>query len=221
MNNDNQSSVVKTRNITLGSIVAWILGVGSALAGVGMIASKPLAGVLYLLVAVVLIPPVSRGVQNKLHISLSRSLKVVIVVVLFVIIGTNMAGSSAPKTAVTSTFNTVTNQAPETNEVAIKVTAPKIIADYKANEVSADASYKGKLIEVKGTVDTIAKDITDTPYITLSSGDPYGFERVQCMFTKDQESELSSVSKGQSITLQGRVSGKLGNVLVRECSIVK
>jgi hypothetical protein len=221
MNNDNQSSEVKTKNITLGSIVAWVLGVGSALAGFGMIVSKPLAGVLYLLVAVILIPPVSRGGQNKLHISLSRSLKVVIVIILFFIIGTNMAGSTTPKTAVISNSKTASNQAPETNEVAIKVTASKIIADYKANEVSADATYKGKLIDVKGTVDKIAKDITDTPYITLSGGNQYGFESVQCMFTKDQEAELSSVSKGQSITLEGRVSGKLGNILVRECKIVK
>jgi glucan phosphoethanolaminetransferase (alkaline phosphatase superfamily) len=221
MNNVNQSSEVKTKNITLGSIIAWIFGLGNALAGIGFIVSNLLVGVLYLLIAIILIPPISRGVQNKLNIRLSSGLKFVIVIVLLVIIGTNMSGSSDIKNNVTSTSNVTTNQTSETSEVAIKVTAAKIIADYKANEVSADAIYKGKLVEISGTVDAIAKDITDTPYITLSSGDPYAFEKVQCMFSNDQESELASISKGQLITLQGRVSGKLMNIVVENCKIVK
>lgn len=216
MNNTNQSSEVKTKNITLSGVIAWILGIGCILTGINTIGSKPLVGILYFLSAIILIPPISRGIQEKLHIKLSKSLKVLIVLILLITIASITGKSGTPKTEVVSNSQKQT----AVPEQAIKVTASKLVADYKANEVSADLAYKGKLIEVKGTIDTIGKDIIDTPYIALSDGSPYSFERVQCMFTKEQETELSAISKGQSITLQGRMSGKLGNVIVRECRIV-
>lgn len=216
MNNTNQPSEVKTKNITLGSIIGWLVGIGAALAALGTISSKPLVGTLYIIVAIILIPPVSRWIEAQTHMRLSKGVKILAVLVLLGVIGANVNGPSSSN-AVGSDSTKTAVQA----EQAIQVTAPKIIADYKANEVSADAMYKGKLIEVKGIVSNIAKDIVDTPYITLSSGEQYGIESVQCMFTKEQEAELAGITKGKSITLQGRVSGKLMNVIVRECGIVQ
>lgn len=219
MNNTNQSSEVKTKNITLGSIIAWVLGVGSALAGVSMIGSKPLAGVLYLLVAIVLIPPISRGIQSKLNISLSRSVKVLIVLVLFFIIGTTMAGPSSPKIETANNTSNASNQATPVEE-AIKVSAVSLSQQYDDNKVAADAKYEGKLVEVSGVIDNIGKDITDTPYVSLK-GRTNSLFGVQCMFPRADETQLADLSKGKSITLQGRVSGELiGNVVVRECKII-
>ncbi len=138
-------------------------------------------------------------------------------VVLFLAI---ILAASGDDTTTTPTAKTPVKEAAST-EQPIVVTATKLLADYKANEVAADATYKTKLIEVKGTVSTIGKDILDAPYIALTNGEPYSIESVQCMFAKTDEPQLATVTKGQSITLQGRVSGKLGNVLVRECKIVK
>lgn len=103
MNDTNQSSEVKTKNITLVSIIAWVLGVGCVLTGIGTLISKPLVGILYLLAAAVLIPPVCRSIQKKMNINLSRNVKILIVVILFFIIGTSMTDSSAPKNEVAST----------------------------------------------------------------------------------------------------------------------
>ena len=104
---------------------------------------------------------------------------------------------------------------------AIKVAALQLSSDYKDNEIAADAKYKNKLIEVTGIVDSIGKDILDTPYISLQSYEYAIIDHVQCMFSKSQEPELATVSKGQRIVLKGTVSGKLGNVLVKGCVIVK
>lgn len=217
MNNTNQSSEVKTKNITLGSIIGWLVGIGATLAALGTISTKPVVGTLYIIIALILIPPVSKWIEGQTHIRLSKSVKVLVVLVLLGVIGANMNGTTSSPTATKNDSSKPAVQA----EQAIQVTAIKLIADYKANEVSADAMYEGKLIEVKGTVHTIAKDILDMPYITLSSGDPYGIESVQCVFTKEQEEELAGISKGKPITLQGRVSGKLMNVIVRECRIIQ
>ena len=103
----------------------------------------------------------------------------------------------------------------------MKVTAMQIINDYKDNGVAADAKYKNKLVEVSGVVDTIDKDILDTPYIALESYEYAIVDRIQCMFSKSDEVQLATVAKGQQITLRGNVEGKLGNVIIRDCQIVK
>lgn len=119
--------------------------------------------------------------------------------------------------------STATGGAQEaTPEVALTVTASKLTADYKDNEVAADAKYKDKLLEISGTVDTIGKDVLDTPYISFQTDNQYEIiNRIQCMFGKNDIAALSSVTKGQKITLRGTGGGKLGNIVVNGCTIVK
>jgi len=102
----------------------------------------------------------------------------------------------------------------------IEITAPQLYSAYKANQVAADAKYKGVVLNVRGIVDSIGKDILDTPYITLSSGGAYEIWGVQCMFSKEYEAELARLVKGQGVTVQGRCSGYLINVILRDCILV-
>lgn len=103
-------------------------------------------------------------------------------------------------------------------EQAIAVMATKLYADYRANEISADNTYKGKLVEVSGTVDNIGKDILDKPYISLKSDDIIG--SVQCMLDDSAVAEAGTLAEGTKVTMRGRVSGLLGNVLVKNCTLV-
>lgn len=164
-----------------------------------------------------------RVAKNKEWMKKHPILTGIIVLLLIGFVGSLFNDDSKPSQSVAT--ETKTEVAPEQSkapaEEVVKVTASKMIADYKANEISADATYKGKLVAVSGSVGSIAKDIMDNPYITITNDEAYSFESVQCVFSKSQEAELAGVSKKQAITLQGRVSGKLGNVIVRECSIVK
>lgn len=134
--------------------------------------------------------------------------------VLFLVIGLSSGDSSDPSTVSSGSASTQ-------SVVAIKVSAEQIVGDYKDNGVAADAKYKDKLVEISGVVDTIDKDILDTPYITLESYKYAIVDRVQCMFSRADEAQLAAVAKGQNITLQGTVSGKLGNVVVKDCKIIK
>lgn len=101
---------------------------------------------------------------------------------------------------------------------AVIIAAENLVAAYEQNEVSADTSYKNKTLEVSGTIETIGKDIVDTPYVALKGprDSPWG---VQCMFHEDQISVLSGLKKGQKVTLVGVGQGKLGNVLLRDCRV--
>lgn len=220
MNNTNQSSEVKTKNLTLSSALSWILGIIFGITAISMVGSQPFAGLIVLIAAIIVFPPTYKVIEGKLHLSLSRGLKITSVLILLIIAGTLMP--NVPRLAPTSTNLSVVekNIQPEPTPM-IKVTATKLSEDYKANEISADAKYKGKTVEISGVVGSIGKDILSTPYIVLKTSQYAVMDSVQCMFSKEDESKLMNVSKEQSIVLTGEVSGKMGNILVNSCQISK
>lgn len=224
MNNSNPSSEVKTKNITFGLVFAWILGVIVGIVGIITLFTQPIVGIILVISALIALPPVSKFTKEKMHFSLSGGLKVSAVIILLIVaiavaskgnsssVATNTTGSVASVATNSSTPTPVQSQVP------IIVTATKLSSDYQSNEVSADAKYKGNLVQVSGTIYNIGKDIMDNPYIELQNGpyDPFG---VQCMFSQSDESKLANLSKGQTVTLLGTVSSKVINVLVEGCQI--
>lgn len=97
----------KETKITLGLIIGWILGVLVSIAGVGLLFTEPVPGILFILLALVLLPPANRMLKEKFNVSLSGGVKVVLVIFLFGIAGATMDTES------TSTSNPVTENTPE------------------------------------------------------------------------------------------------------------
>jgi hypothetical protein len=118
-----------------------------------------------------------------------------------------------------STENTPAKEDPKTeeNSPAIEVSPKQLYSDYEANEVSADLKYKGKVLIVKGKVNTIGKDIMGDIYVTLNTGETFG--EVQCSFSDDHTNEAAGLKKGQTITIKGTCDGKMINILLSECSM--
>ncbi|HEY6242711.1 MAG TPA: hypothetical protein VIX17_02120 [Pyrinomonadaceae bacterium] len=97
------------------------------------------------------------------------------------------------------------------------LSADQLYSEYKANEVAADAKYKGKIVLVSGTIQNIGKDILDSAYIVVGGE---GFlDGIQCSFTKGEEGSVARLSKGQRVSVKGEVSGKMGNVQLNKCSL--
>ncbi len=148
---------------------------------------------------------------------------VIVVIVLFAI---GNSGDKKIEKVENNNQNPVSDQkannqvAPQEVEYVI-VSAVDLSKAYNDNKVAADAKYENKDIKVNGVISSIGKDITDTPYVSLK-GPESSFFGIQCMFSKDDESKLVDLSKGQSITLTGKLSGEMiGNVILRDCSIVE
>lgn len=142
------------------------------------------------------------------------------IIALFILIGIIAAsgGGSKDSTSTTAGSNGTKTDAPA-QPAAIQVDAKKLSADYEANEVAADNQYKNKQVQISGTIKDIGKDILDSPYVSFENGNSiFG---VQCMFDKSDGNALASLTKAQKITLTGKVSGKLGNVIVNDCKIVQ
>lgn len=105
----------------------------------------------------------------------------------------------------------------EATTPAITVSPDQLYADYEANEVAADLKYKDKVLIVTGTVNDIAKDITDEIYVTINTGEMFG--SIQCFFATSHTNEAAGLKKGQTITIKGKCEGKMMNVLLRGCSL--
>jgi len=97
------------------------------------------------------------------------------------------------------------------------LTAPSLLASYKANEVRADNNFKGKDFYVEGTVDKVGKDIMDHSYVILK-GDEYGILGVQC--TLEDPSEAANLDPGDYIAVKGKCDGLMMNVLMGDSHIV-
>ena len=97
--------------------------------------------------------------------------------------------------------------------------AEELYDAFAANDVSANLEYKGERLLVTGPVDRIPTDITSTPYITLDSG--RAILSVHAIFAKgNDEQALAKPSAGQFVQILCRYDGKLGNVILRDCSLM-
>ena len=96
----------------------------------------------------------------------------------------------------------------------ITISAQQLVSAYEANEIAADEKYNGKVIQVSGVVEEIGKDIMDSIYVTLTSGDDSVWSSVHCSFADSHKSAAAGLSKGQSVTIKGKCDGLMMNVLI-------
>ena len=127
------------------------------------------------------------------------------------------SGSKKEEPAKNAATPAAQTAAPAAKVEAIKISAASLYATYKENEVAADEKYKGKAMEITGTIDDIKKGLGDIPYVTLATDDDFG--NVQCTFSKNDSAQLAELKKGQKITITGKCSGLMMNVIVKDSKI--
>lgn len=103
----------------------------------------------------------------------------------------------------------------------VKVPIRTFLSEYRDNEIRADALYKGKLVQVTGRVSDTKRDILNNIFVTLGTGRMFEIPEVQCFFENRWASAAAQLSKGQTITVRGRVDGLMFNVLVKNCEILE
>ena len=63
--------------------------------------------------------------------------------------------------AIASTADIETTKITPETPVDIEVSARKLFADYQANEIAADETYNGKVLQVSGTIRDNGNDLLD------------------------------------------------------------
>ena len=105
----------------------------------------------------------------------------------------------------------------ETLEV---VSASRLLADYEANEVSAEQKYKGRIIGVSGVVDRIETGAFGGVHVYLKGNRMFSY--VHCKLEGSERDAAAKLRKGQKVTFAGKViTFVVGIVSVSDCVFMK
>jgi len=111
---------------------------------------------------------------------------------------------------------------PEPAPAAIEVTIEELISAYEADGVAADAKFTDKILNVTGVVARIEiNEVLDVHYIVLASADKRLLQSIRCVFDKKHEPELSQLTRGQTVTVQGKYDGSIIDIRLKDCVIVR
>ncbi len=102
---------------------------------------------------------------------------------------------------------------------AYELTATSLVAAFNKDENSANKKYIDKVLAVKGKIAGIKADSTGQATVFLDSGDPMA--SVTCSFYPDEIAAAKTLHQGDEVTIKGRCTGKLMDVVLNKCSINK
>lgn len=125
-----------------------------------------------------------------------------------------MACTRSNRNSSSNTAGPSTSQSSSSDEM----TADALFDEYQKDKAAADQKYKGKVLTITGTVDSVKMGASGNPYVLMKTSNL--ILRVQFLFKKKDESALSRLRKGDQATIRGRVSGRIGNVLLEDCEVL-
>lgn len=97
----------------------------------------------------------------------------------------------------------------------VTVSSASLAKAYKANEVAADKTYKGKQLLVSGKIERIHSGIGGSPYFVLGPG----MDAPQAAIRKDAVDYAAVAQRGQSVRLVCVGNGAtLGTAMLKECA---
>ena len=110
---------------------------------------------------------------------------------------------------------------PEQTTSALEVTVEELLSAYKEDGAAADARFMNKILKVTGLVNRIElEDFLDFSYITLTGTEKSLLQNVRCIFDKKYGPELSQLTTGQRVAVQGKYDGSMINLRMRDCVLV-
>lgn len=104
-----------------------------------------------------------------------------------------------------------TGKVQSSDEPVHKVELVALLGEYEKDEPAADRAYRTKLVEVRGTIETIegSAAVLTAPGATL---------RCRCVFPGGF-GDGATMNPGLEVRIQGRVKGRQGDVLLEECRL--
>jgi preprotein translocase subunit YajC len=101
----------------------------------------------------------------------------------------------------------------------MNISASKLVEEFSADENAATLRYSDKVLSVSGMVSDVLSDPSGQVTVVLDSGDP--LSAVSCSFYEEEAASAKSLQKGATVTIKGKCTGKLADVVLNKCSIEK
>lgn len=104
----------------------------------------------------------------------------------------------------------------ENTKPDVEVSAHKLLTDYETDEKTANDTYLGKVIQVKGEISAIVNE-GGKRKIQLDAGSP--MSSIICEI--DSTNNISAVKTGDEVKIKGLCSGYLSDVIVVQANVMK
>ena len=202
MNNLNESSEVKAKNITLGSSLGWIFGIIFGFVGIISLFTSFMSGIIMIIVTVIIFPPFVTLLKKKYNFGLSRNMKIVTVAVLLLMVGYINGDSKV-----------VSENSVQTPPITKQVAPTQV----PSKPVTLEEKITKKIIETIGEKNNMGKFTVDSVEITKykpSELSSYGYnpsDNINDVFIKVNSSENITTNL-QKMTLQKEASKILNGV---------
>lgn len=114
-------------------------------------------------------------------------------------------------------FISYSGQDAGTQKPAATLTAQELYEQYARDEEAGNQQFLGNILEVTGTVIDKMEDEEGAPVLIL--GQPGEMTGVMC--TLSGENTAKDITPGDQVTVRGRCTGMLSDVVLNECRIIK
>ncbi len=102
---------------------------------------------------------------------------------------------------------------------AFTIPAHDMVTEYNKDETAADKKYLDKVVAVTGTVTEVKVDPSGQATVFLDGNDP--MTNITCSFYNDEAPTVKDLDKGATVTIKGNCTGKLMDIVLNKCSIIK
>jgi len=127
----------------------------------------------------------------------------------------------APKPEPVPTPQTVPELLPEPTTGTITVTVEQLAAAFNADKAATNARLLNQTLKVTGTADKIfVREHLDIQYILLTGEKTRNTLNVRCTFGREHASQLTRLTAGQTVTVQGKYDGYEKNIILKDCLLV-
>ena len=97
----------------------------------------------------------------------------------------------------------------------------RLLSEYKSNEVRADGKFRSHVIQISGVAREIKKNAMNRIYVVVGTERAYEVPEVHCLVPDRLVQQAASYSKGDKLTVRGRVHGMvLTAVVLEDCEFV-
>lgn len=127
----------------------------------------------------------------------------------------------APKPEPVPTPQTVPELLAEPTTGAITATVEQLAAAFNADKAATNARLLNQTLKITGTVDKIfVREHLDIQYILLTGEKTRNTLNVRCTFGREQASQLTRLTSGQAVTVQGKYDGYGKNIIMKDCVLL-
>jgi len=97
------------------------------------------------------------------------------------------------------------------------IAASDLVDQFNKDESVANQRYLDQVIKVKGEISDISVDEAGRTTVFLKTNDPLA--TVTCSFYDDESAAVKGKSRGETVSIKGKCTGKLIDVVLNKCSL--